>query len=257
MRFNLIALGLALLANSVTASAEQRVTADVMLPEHQSTGAWTNAMVEEQAGGVIGVQRIPIGNLIFVEAQNESYFISEDGRFIFRGGRMQDRWAGQNVTDLESAFTAMRIPLSQYPIDFSQDLATLTLGSADVHQGVIFIDPTTQYSRDLVAEIIESPEKYSITAVLMPAVGGDAAMLRSIQIYCAADTDQAIKDLAYNTSESFSNTRSDCPREKVPMSLMLNTALRVEGIPHLIRTDGRISAGNPVNLHEWLTKNTR
>lgn len=247
----------AALIQSAVAGDSQRLTADVNLPEHQSTEQWTNAFMDAAAGDVVGIQRIPVGNLVFVEGQHETYLISEDGRFVFRGGILQDRWAGQNVTDLEAAFTAMRIPLNRYPVDLDNDVATLQLGSAERSQGAIFIDPTTQYSRDLVAEIIESPEKFNVYAVLMPAVGGDAALARSMAIYCAEDREQAIKDLAYNTSESFSNLSADCKREKVPMALMLNSAFRIEGIPHLIRTDGRISAGNPPNLHEWLTKDTR
>ncbi|MCO4319896.1 hypothetical protein [Aliidiomarina quisquiliarum] len=245
------------LGSSIGVAEEQRFTADISLPENQSSQEWNNIAIEEKAGGIIGVQRIYVGNLVFVEAQNESFLISEDGRFLFRGGIFQDRWQGQNVNDLEAAFRAMRIPLSHYPVDLDEDVASFQIGSASTYQGAIFVDPTTQFSRDIVAEVLESPEKYNIHVVLMPAVGGDDAMARSMSLYCASNKAQAIEDLAYNTSESFSAMKPGCKREKVPMSLMLNSAFRIEGIPHLIRADGRVSAGKPVDLHSWFTKDTR
>jgi thiol:disulfide interchange protein DsbC len=229
----------------------EKLTADVSLPEHKSTPEWTNTQLEAESGEIVGMQTISVGNLIFVEGEQGTYWISEDGRFAFRG-IMQDRWAGHQITDLEAAAISKRIPLKHYPVDFNTDVATIKIGNAMKRQGAVFVDPTTNHSREIIKEILEEPDKFNLDVVLMPAVGGDTAQARAMAIYCATDREQAIKDLAYGTNKSFSSLDPECKRERVPMSLMLNKAFRITGIPHLIREDGRTIKGKPHNLKKWL-----
>jgi len=231
--------------------SSQKMTADVSLPEHKATPKWTNTELEAESGEIVGIQNISVGNLIFVEGEQGTYWISEDGRFAFRG-IMQDRWAGHQITDLESAAISKRIPLKYYPVDFDKEVATIKIGNAKERQGAVFVDPTTTHSRDIIKEILKTPDLFNLDVVLMPAVGGDIAQARAMAIYCATDREQAIKDLANGTNKSFSSLDPECKRERVPMTLMLNKAFRITGIPHLIREDGRTIKGKPHNLKKWL-----
>lgn len=238
-------------ASASGAYGQETVSLDYQLDSVGEHPTFSNDNLDESVGEVIGIQRLAVGNMVFVEGDRGNFLISEDGRYIFQGV-LHDRWMGQAITDLEGAIRAVRVPLSQYPVDLKNEIASIQLGNAPKRQGAIFIDPTTEHSQNLVRRIIESPDDYNVDAVLMPAVNGDAAAARSISIYCAVDQHQAILDLAYGTSKSFDKQRPNCPRERVAMSLVLNQVFKIDGLPHIIREDGRSVKGIPVNLKEWL-----
>lgn len=241
---------MALVIASALASAQQEFSANTMLPEHETSEYWDNELLEEEGGEVVGVQPMDMGELLFVEGQEHSYLISADGRFVFRG-QLQDRWLEQDVTDLEAAVIAQRVPLRRFPVDIKNDMATINIGEADKRQAAAFIDPTTQYSRDLVAMAIEHEQDVNITFILLPAVGGDEAARLAVELYCSNEPEESLRQLA-NDAFQGAEQREGCRATNVAMNMMYNKAFKVEGIPTLIREDGRRIKGNPQNLRTWL-----
>ncbi|MDC9502982.1 MULTISPECIES: hypothetical protein [unclassified Pseudoalteromonas] len=203
-------------------------------------------------GAVNAIQELPITRLYFVEAESGSYIISSDGRFAIEGA-VKDVWHRKTIKTVDDVRATLRMPLSEMKFDFQKDLASLVLGNPDIpRQGVIFGDPTAKHTRDLVAKINANKDKYHFVFVMMPLIGGEEAVKRSMSILCAPDRDKAIEDLANNTDTSFLDTNEGCPDQNLMFTVYMQEIFKITNLPHLIREDGFVSKGAPTELDEWL-----
>jgi thiol:disulfide interchange protein DsbC len=205
-----------------------------------------------QFGSVQGIQELPISKLFFVQADGGSYMISADGRFAIKG-TIQDVWHRRTLRTIADVQAAERVPLANMKFNFEKDLASLQVGSTDIpRQGVIFADPTSQLTKDFLAQVLENEEKYNFTVIMMPLVGGDEAASRAISILCAPDREAAIRDMANGTDDSFMETNEGCGDQKLTFTVFMQEVFRIENLPHLVREDGLVSSGLPEDLDAWL-----
>lgn len=203
-------------------------------------------------GAVNAIQELPISHLYFVEAQSGSYIISSDGRFAIEG-TIKDVWHRKTLKTVDDVRDTLRMPLSEMKFDFQKDLASLVLGNPDIpRQGVIFGDPTAKHTQELVAKINANKEKYHFVFVMMPLIGGEDAVKRSMSILCAPDRELAIEDLANNTSESFLDTNEGCPDQNLMFTVYMQEIFKITNLPHVVREDGLVSKGAPIELDKWL-----
>jgi thiol:disulfide interchange protein DsbC len=202
-------------------------------------------------GQIKGIQEMPITKLFFVEAQQGSYLVSSDGRFVIEGV-IKDVWHRKTIKSLEDARSTERLPLSNIGFKPEEQLASFTLGNPEIkRQGVIFVDPTSAITVTALQKINEKAESSNWTVVLMPLIGGDSAIDRSRRLWCATDKEGALKDLVNGTSESLSDVAKDCQEEPLVMGMMLTDLLQIRSLPHLIREDGLKSSGFPEKFDEW------
>lgn len=203
-------------------------------------------------GAVNAIQELPIARLYFVEAETGSYIISSDGRFAIEGA-IKDVWHRKTLKTVDDVRATLRMPLSEMKFDFQKDLASLVLGNPDIpRQGVIFGDPTAKHTRDLVAKINANKDKYHFVFVMMPLIGGEDAVKRSMSVLCAPDRDKAIEDLANNTDKSFLDTNEGCPDQNLMFTVYMQEIFKITNLPHLVREDGLVSKGAPTELDKWL-----
>lgn len=252
MKLKALSIVALLLTNSVI--ADEKVNKDeVKLPIPTRTEFAEQTKRDLGKYGAINtIQELPISRMYFVEAQNGSFIISSDGRFAIEG-TVKDVWHRKTLKTVEDVRATLRMPLKEMKFDFQKDLASLVIGNPDIpRQGIIFGDPTAKHTQDLVSKINANKDKYHFVFVMMPLIGGEEAVERSMSVLCAPDRKLAIEDLANNTSESFLDTNDGCPDQNLMFTVYMQEIFKITNLPHLVREDGLVSKGAPIQLDEWL-----
>lgn len=205
-------------------------------------------------GAIKGVQLLPIDKIFFVEAEQGTYLVTPDGRFVFEG-KLKDVWHRKTINSLEAARSIERTPLSNIGFKPEEQLATFTIGNPKVkRQGAIFVDPTSPHTVAALQDLMKNEKNINWTVILMPLVGGDQAMDRARRLWCSTDAEGAKKDLVNGTSESLTVMKQPCSEEPIVMAMMLADLFRISHLPHLIREDGLVSEGYPNNFKSWFSQ---
>jgi len=215
---------------------------------------------EEVKGGlatkglIIGMQELPISKLMFVEAEQGTYLVSSDGRFVFEG-TLKDVWHRRTIRTLADVIETRRTPVSNIGFKPEEQLPFFIVGNPELpRQGVAFVDPTSEYTTVFLKSLYEKQTEVNWTVVLMPLVGGNQAVDRSLRLWCSTDRDQAKLDLIFGTDKSFKQMKEGCNDEKIVMGMMLSEVFRITSLPHLIREDGLVSNGYPQDFEAWFAR---
>lgn len=205
----------------------------------------------EKKGEIIGIKELPMKKLFFVEAERGTYIVSSDGRFVF-DGRLVDVWHRKTIKNLADANSIQRTPIQNIGLDVEEQLATFQYGNPDLpRSGVAFVDPTSKYTTQFLEYVEDNNDKYNWTVVLAPLVGGNTAVDRARRLFCAEDRIQAKEDFTKGTSKSFDDIKPECSEEPIQMVKLLVDILSIEELPHIVREDGLVSEGLPVNFEAW------
>ncbi|MDC8832979.1 hypothetical protein [Alteromonas gilva] len=205
----------------------------------------------EKKGRVIGIRELPMKKLFFVEAENGSYVISADGRFVM-DGMLKDVWHRKTIRTLQDAEKVQRTPVSNIGFKPEEQLAHFVIGNPDLpRSGVAFVDPMSAYTVKFLQHIQENESEYNWTVVLMPMVGGSNSMDRARKLWCAVDKEQAKNDLINGTSESYSDLEGGCSEQPIQMAKYMASLFQIEQLPHIIREDGLSIGGFPVEFDKW------
>lgn len=205
----------------------------------------------ESKGVLKGIQELPINKLFFVEAEQGTYIVSSDGRFVFQG-ELKDVWHRKTIKDLADAKSVERTPVSNIGFEPEEQLAHFQFGNAKLpRQGVAFVDPTSPHTSVFLKHLMKKEKEVNWTVVLMPLIGGNNAVDRSRRLWCATDSKQAKLDLVEGTDKSFSKLKENCSEQPILMGMMLTDVFRIKSLPHLIREDGLVSEGYPEKFDDW------
>jgi thiol:disulfide interchange protein DsbC len=205
----------------------------------------------EKKGAIIGIKEIPISKLFFVEAELGSYLVSADGRFVIQGS-IKDVWHRKTLSNLGDLEGIDRVPVSANAKKIEETMVTYTIGSKALpRSGVIFVDPSSDITVTALQKLYELKDEQRWVVVIMPVVGGANALDRSRRIHCAVDQDQAKMDLINGTNESFGSTKKDCGAEKLLAAQFVTNVFGITQMPHMIREDGLVSEGFPVEFGQW------
>ncbi len=208
----------------------------------------------EKKGAIIGIREIPVTKLYFVEAELGSYLVTANGRFVV-DGRIVDVWHRKTLKSLADLEGIDRVPVNNNAKQIDDMLATFSIGDKEKpRSGVIFVDPTSEYTLTSLQKLIEYQDEQRWTVVLTPLIGGSNAVDRSRRLWCAKDKEQALLDLINGTQESFSEIDEDCDEERVLAGQYINNVFGIETLPHLIREDGLVSKGFPIDFDKWFEK---
>lgn len=228
----------------------QEVHSESVLPDAKTFKEEVKGGLETK-GVVIGMQELPIVKLMFVEAEQGNYIISADGRFVFEG-TLKDVWHRRTIKTVKDVIETRRTPASNIGFKPEDQLAHFVVGNPDIpRQGVAFVDPTSGYTLRFLKDIMRDKENTHWTVVLMPLVGGNQAIERSLRLWCATDRELALNDLISGGNKSFDDIREGCNDEKILLGMMLVDLFHITSLPHLLREDGLISNGYPEKFNEW------
>lgn len=208
----------------------------------------TPQMFEDMAHSITGQADLPVETLKVLERDGQLFFISGNGRYVFRG-EVYDTWTQTPIDTIPQArHSASRILLDKMGVRISE-LFTLQLGDGP-QQVVFFTDPQCTHCHALADEARALGAEYTFWLVPVPALGDESNRLVR-RLACARDTGQQLAALLNGTIGDLA-TLETCPDEGYTRNLLTATRIGVDGIPYLIAADGRVSRGRPGNFKHWL-----
>jgi thiol:disulfide interchange protein DsbC len=199
-------------------------------------------------GSIKAVKAIPIQGVKIIESDKGVFFVSENGRFAWKGP-LYDMWNGKEVRTLEDADTVVNhVDIKKIGIDPNQ-LATLTIGQGETEE-VIFVSPDCPHCRKMLQQAVTLGDKYRFKVVLVPM--DQKSMEHTKQILCTKDKDAAVKALVSGNFESLAS--ADCGPDLVPLQRTLVAAriLGLQSVPLMFRHDGKVQSGELRDLAGWL-----
>lgn len=210
--------------------------------------AITPQMFEEMAQSITGQAELPVETLKVLERNGQLFFVSGNGRYLFRG-ELYDTWTQAPIDTLQQARQSVsRVPLDKMGVQISE-LFALRLGEGP-HQVVFFTDPQCSHCHALADEARALGAQYTFWLVPVPALGDESNRLVR-RLACARDPDQQLAALLNGTIDDLA-TLERCPEAAYTRNLLTATRIGVDGIPYLIAADGRVSRGRPGNFALWL-----
>jgi thiol:disulfide interchange protein DsbC len=193
---------------------------------------------------------MPINGMIAAVKNGKMAFVSDNGRFVFRGS-MYDTWAQKEITTLEEAEQASKyIDLQKIKFNI-EDLVPFTVGSGS-KTVVVFTDPLCPSCANLISDL-KKVDGYSFKIVEVPALGDESAkIVRSL--LCAKDKDAAF-DIATGKEKPkvIDQRGNDCDTSPIGKRIISAQMFGVKGVPFMIRNDGLIKHGyEKGTLSNWL-----
>ncbi|WP_177454460.1 DsbC family protein [Pseudomonas sp. Irchel 3E13] len=193
---------------------------------------------------------MPINGMIAAVKNGKLAFVSDNGRFVFRGS-MYDTWSQQEVTTLAEAEQASKyIDLKKLKFNI-EDLVPFTVGTG-ARTVVVFTDPLCPSCALLISDL-QKIEGYNFKIVEVPALGNDSAkIVRSL--LCAKDKEEAFGIATGKSKPRVVDQRgNDCDTSPIGKRIISAQMFGVKGVPFMIRDDGLIKHGyEKGTLSNWL-----
>ncbi len=160
-------------------------------------------------GGLFGtikaVANLPIGGVKIIESDKGTFFVSENGRFAWKGP-LYDMWNGKKVATIEDANTVVNhIDLKKIGVDPDR-MATLTMGQGDKLE-VIFVSTDCPHCQKLLGQAVKLTDKYTFKIVLIPM--GPKSLQHTKLLLTAKDKDAAVKALVSGDYKGLTDDNCD------------------------------------------------
>jgi len=197
-------------------------------------------------GDIKSVKSLPIHGVKMIESDQGVFFISENGRFAWKGP-IYDLWNNQPVKTMADAETVVNhLDVKKIGIN-PNELATLTLGQEGPEE-IIFVSSACPHCRKLLEQAMELSGKYCFRIVLIPM--GQKSMEQTRRLLCAGDRNLAVRALITGNYKGLGT--GDCQLKSLQRTLVAARILGIRSVPYLIRHDGRVGTGGIRNLAGWL-----
>ena len=124
------------------------------------------ARAEMPLGAIKTVKQLPIFGVNIVESDKGIFFVSANGRFVFKGP-IYDMWNGKPVNTIDDVENIVnKVDLKKVGVDLDQ-LATFTLGKGDQEE-VIFVSPVCPHCQAVMEQAAKLTDKYKFRLVIFP-----------------------------------------------------------------------------------------
>lgn len=185
-------------------------------------GACSNESAISQSMPGAKIERLPITGMVKVsQPDGETYFISQDRRFVFKG-EMFDLWTGEALTagiEVEQRIDWDRNGVSIQKIGFP-------VGNSETKRA-LFIAPECQDCKDLLRVVID---KFSGINIVLLASSEKGLFLNKL-IWCSKDRTEALKTIYLDGMDVDSkNLHQECDQFGL---MMADQAAKLFGIGQL------------------------
>lgn len=203
------------------------------------------AWAEAPFGAIKAVKQLPISGVNIIESDKGTFFVSSNGRFVFKGP-IYDLWNAKPINTLEEAEqVAGRINLQKVGVNLD-DLAALTLGKGDKEE-VVFLSPGCPHCHRVLEQAAKLGDKYKFRLVLLPL--GQKALEQAKRLVCAAP-EKALPALLKQDYSSL--PEGQCSILSLQKTLVVARVLEITAVPYLVRHDGATHRGEVKDLAAWL-----
>lgn len=193
---------------------------------------------------------LPINGMIAAVKNEKLAFVSDNGRFVFRGS-LYDTWSQKEITTLaeaERASNYIDLAKLRFRVD---DLAPFTFGTGS-KEVVIFTDPLCPSCHQLVQDL-KLVKGYTFKILELSAMGPDSGkIVRSL--HCAKDKSEALAvALGETKPRVVDQVGDDCDTSAIGKRIISAQMFGVKGVPFMIRNDGLVRHGyEKGSLEPWL-----
>lgn len=198
------------------------------------------------------VIELPVDGFSAIELDGQMSFISNTGRFVIMG-QIYDVLSQDFIDSPEDLRDVTdRMNFNKLKINFD-DLNVFNSGDQNKPMVVTFVDPKSEPSRELIADLENLKSDYFIRYIPIPALGDDSNALTK-KLACATDKEEAFKALKegwVNRLEAL----TECNNQKNDTTLLTAHMLRINGVPFTVAPNGSIARGYVQNLEPWLKDN--
>lgn len=193
---------------------------------------------------------IPVTAIQAVKTSNEIFFMSQDGRYVFRGDLI-DTWHKKKLESIaDIKYSTNHINVDVMGLNFEK-MNTISVGSGK-EIVVVFVDPTCMYCKKFLMDAKTKFDKYTFKIVVVPALG-DRANVLSKQLFCSSDKSNAFDSLVQNKLNEMPQ-QAPCDISGYDLTLTVAQLFGIRSVPYFIAPDGRYRAGAGPEFWEWLAK---
>ena len=205
----------------------------------------TAAWAQTPLGAIKAVKQLPITGVNIVESDKGVFFVSANGRFVFKGP-IYDMWNGQPVSTLEEVENIVnRVDLKKVGVEIDQ-LSAFTLGQGE-KEVVIFVSPDCPHCHEVLQQAAKLTDRYTFRLVLFPM--GQKALDATRRVWCAGPE----KGLAALMQQTYGSLPAgQCDLSPMQRTLVVARVLSLPAVPYLIRHDGKTHRGALKDLAGWL-----
>ena len=215
---------------------------------------FVNSM-REQMENLKAAKRLPVRGLILIETKDgKTFLVSEDGRLAIMGGKWFDLWEKKQITSVQDAAILDRINFAKLGID-PDEITSLRIGSGS-KRVVVFADPVDKDTKGLVSQIAPLSKEYTFQIVLVPRRSGEANKAIA-KLACAPDKPTALAAFMSGAYSSLPDPTPSCDLLPVSKGMSTAVAIRIPGLPLVVRQDGLIAYGPKISLSASLQTDAR
>jgi len=222
-----------------------------MLPSLAHAGSYPERMGKIKMDAYINLPAP--GSLIAVKRGNEILLMSGNGRYMVRGA-IYDMWnGGKRITSIDEAKESARhIKFNSMGLHLDE-LATVDVGEQGKPQVVIFIDPSSKQSMNLMKQL-NDVHGYSFKIIVVGAIDKQsAAKAKGLMCLAEKDEDKA-RDALLSGDLSFVQN-GECGKEKLLKTLMTATMFGINRLPFIVAPNGEYAIGTPKDITDFLERN--
>jgi|SRR5690554_2232498 len=197
------------------------------------------------------------GSALFAMENKGKFAVATDtGRFIMQG-TLYDVWDQKEITTLEEArYAATHIPLDKAEVGFA-DLVPLSVGEGDT-VSYLFSDIQCGHCKTIINEARNVlPSGHRLDVILLPLLGPESTV-RTAEILCAKDKAAAWQAMVTGDMKTPLPPEGQCDGDVLQKRLVTAQFLGARNVPFLIRDDGLVQEGRPVQgLRNWILSNRK
>jgi thiol:disulfide interchange protein DsbC len=197
-------------------------------------------------GSIKAVKNIPIYGVKIIESDKGTFFVSENGRFAWKGP-VYDMWNGKNVQTMEDVDQVVNhLDVKKFGLE-PDKLATLTIGQGPQEE-LVFVSSDCTLCRKLLKQAQSLGDQYRFKVVLIPM--GPKSLEHTKRLLCTKDQGAAIKALVSGDFKGLGP--GDCELTSLRRTLVAARVLGLRSVPYLVRHDGKVHTGELKDLAGWL-----
>ena len=194
---------------------------------------------------------LPITGMKVISSRAGIIFISDNGRFAFKG-KLYDIWNGDQYQTIEEIEThAFKVDLDKMRIDVDT-LNTVTLGQGS-KQAVIFVDPLCPYCHELVRQALLLQDEYTFKIVFIGLLGSDSDRLVQ-RVACAKRSEDVLPAMLSETLDRIET--ASCDYNRVEKTTVTGNVLGIRTVPYLLSPNGTTRDRTTRDLRAWLAANS-
>lgn len=202
--------------------------------------------MKDQLQNMKAAKRLPVRGLILLEMKDgKTVLVSEDGRLAIMGGKWIDLWEKKQITSVEDAASLDRIDFARLGID-PNEITSLVIGRGS-SKVVVFADPTDKDTKGLVSQMTPLLNDYTFRIVLVPRKTGPSNEAIA-KLVCAPDRSAAVAAFISGVYQSLPAPSANCDYIPVRKGMTTAIALRIPGLPLVVRQDGVTAHGPSISL---------